>query len=144
MAGGGWRIWLAKSRVRVLKSAWKNIVGAQLAEFCVPYKISYDKNNNATVHLEVASGLQTQIMHMKEIIIARIAVHLGDNFVKDLAIKQSYKKTALLPNKSKAKNENLSDEFNNILQDIDDEGLKNSLENLARGIYNRDRGECLK
>lgn len=124
---------------------WAKIVGEDLAQYSVPLKIDFKKNqrNNAILHLQVPSGaFALEIQHRENFILEKINAYFGYNAVSGVKIiqnsamplKQDYE-----PVETKKQNLLTDNEKNYIQQqteDIKSQKLKEILIKLGHSIFN--------
>ena len=125
-------------------NAWRDIVGADLAEYAQPVKVHYRKKaasgkGKAICTLEVAcSGSHATMIHyQKGLILQRISNVFGDDWITDLKFVPSVcAPKKLLRRKRKVKALNTKDKayLTNSLASIEDNGIKERLESLGKNI----------
>ncbi|MDN5247987.1 MAG: DUF721 domain-containing protein [Wolbachia endosymbiont of Tyrophagus putrescentiae] len=80
---------ISKNEIRLILN-WRNIVGAEVAEYAKPKRVLYAQNTNSGVlHLAVTNGGKAlEIQHMTSLIIEKITVFFGYKAVYSIKIKQ--------------------------------------------------------
>jgi len=70
---------------------WHSIVGAELAAYSIPQKLTFParKKDGGTLHVLVMSGRALELQHMQPVIIDRIATYFGYAAVARLAFMQT-------------------------------------------------------
>ncbi len=124
---------------------WDKIVGAELAQYSLPLKISFQKNEktNAVLHLQVPSGaFALEIAHREKFILEKINAYFGYKAVCGIKIIQN---SAMPIEDSKIqdvkKNLNyVTNEEQNYIEmladDIKNQKLKEILIKLGHSIFN--------
>lgn len=112
---------------------WQEIVGAELASYCVPQKLTLgSRKTSGTLHVLVASGRALELQHMQPLILERIASYFGSSVVQKIVCVQT---TAALLRKRQpvrpAAAPPPSDTVRKITSSCTDEALQNAL--LALG-----------
>jgi hypothetical protein len=69
---------------------WPSIVGAQLAECCVPMRLAFPPGERAsgTLHLRVQGPLALELQHLEPVVLERINSYFGYRAVAKLRIQQ--------------------------------------------------------
>ena len=73
-------------------AGWHEIVGEELAEFCLPQKIDFPRGqkSNGTLYLNVASGaFALEIQHREKFILEKINTRFGYQAVAKIKIVQN-------------------------------------------------------
>ena len=121
-----------------LSKHWPQIVGARWAKISNPVKFTGGRDGR-TLIISAPGAAATLIMSASGPIIERLNGHLGDGYVKRLRViqtkmsgstKTSVPKRGLSPSEEAQLQEGLSK--------IDNEGLKQALEKLGRGVLTDD------
>ncbi len=120
---------------------WADIIGEQYSEIAVPVKLHYrkaPKGQKAKAILEIACSASnaTILSYQKDIIIERIAQIFGDRWITNVRFSSSVQ---LMENSSITKRPkplNGSDKkyLTNILDQIEDQDIKDKLEKLGQAI----------
>ena len=126
-------------------SGWTSIVGEDLAQYSLPQKISFRKNerSDGTLELLVLSGaFAMEIKQREPQILDKINTYFGYNAVSKLKIVQNSCPENFLIDKKPIDNmkKNLvSKEEQNyiteIVKDIDSSDLRQKLENLGKAVF---------
>jgi len=125
-------------------NAWRDIVGADLAEYAQPVKVNYRKKaasgkGKALCTLEVAcSGSHATMIHyQKGLILQRISNVFGDDWISDIKFvpsERAPKKIARRKRARKPLNIGDNDYLTNSLASIEDDAIKERLESLGKNI----------
>lgn len=123
-----------------LVGEWPGIVGASLADDCVPEKLGWPPggDRDAVLTLRVRSGAAIELQHIAPQLIERINTFLGFAAVARLRFVHAPLRTA--PKPSARRHAVSAAEAADIaarVQGIDDPALKTALEALGRGIVGR-------
>ena len=111
---------------------WSKMVGSNIASICYPSTIKMGKEmNNGTLVLNVIHGNELTVEYSKQEIIDKINSFFGFKCIKEVKLKviQEKKSNLKLPIDNKKKN------YNKSLNNINNEGFKNSLNKLIEA-YN--------
>ncbi len=124
---------------------WDKIVGKELADFSVPQKIDFkrEQKNNGILHLQVPSGaFALEIQHREKFILEKINAYFGYNAVSGLKIVQNAT-ISLISDVSQIEEEpqNLlteqeNDYIQSLSQEIKSSKLKEILIKLGHCIFN--------
>lgn len=120
---------------------WPQIVGSFLSEQTSPQKISFSKGNkrDGTLFIAVTSAIAPEISHMIPQIMERINGYFGYGAIQRIVLRHGNPllKTEISqkPLKVLHGKQNIS-ELKKLVQEIDDENLKNALINLGKFILN--------
>jgi|TARA_B110000259_G_scaffold110734_1_gene126492 hypothetical protein len=112
---------------------WTKMVGKDISNACYPNTIKMNKEmNNGTLVLNVIHGNELTVEYGKQEIIDKINSFFGFKCIKEVKLKVLQEKKIseqkLLKDKTKKK-------YNNKLNNVNNEGLKNSLNKLIEA-YN--------
>ena len=112
---------------------WSKMVGKDISNACYPNTIKMNKEmNNGTLVLNVIHGNELTVEYGKQEIIDKINSFFGFKCIKEVKLKVLQEKKIseqkLLKDKTKKK-------YNNKLNNVNNEGLKNSLNKLIEA-YN--------
>ncbi len=117
---------------------WPDIVGKKYCEFCQPNKISFTKDSG-NIKLTISAFNSATGFFLKnnsEILIERIASFYGYKAIYKIHIKQEPKMIVNNQSKILEISKNKQEFVNNVIQNIDDNELKNKLRNLASYVFN--------
>jgi len=123
---------LAGSRII---SEWQAIVGANLAQHSLPQKLSFPagKKTGGTLSIAVENGFATELQHLQQIILERLAVYFGYRAVSRIVISHTYvpetKKQTTTPLTKKLSAESLA-----LVEKVEDEELRVALAGIARTL----------
>ncbi|MBP1532286.1 MAG: DUF721 domain-containing protein [Alphaproteobacteria bacterium] len=128
-----------------LLSAWPQIVGEQIAKYSLPHKLIFSKNqgDNGTLTIMTLSGaFAMEIQQNEGIILQKINAFFGYNAVGKIRIIQNSNPEDFLQAKKpygKVKKTVVSAEeeayITELIKDISDEKLRNTLENLGKAVF---------
>ncbi len=116
---------------------WEQIVGEELASFCLPLKLD---NKKKTLSISTAGGaFALELKQRQNIILEKINSFLGFNAVTDLKIIQNSHNisAAQKPQENKHKKLVTAEQQNyidNLVKDVDNQELKNILTKLGQDI----------
>lgn len=124
-----------------LLTDWDEIVGPQVAVYTQPIKLTFPKRDerlNATLHLRVHPGMALDLQHSGDLLAERVNTHFGYALVARLRLLQAPLHMRpqrpplqaipdLPPERATALQQQLSV--------IDDSGLREALERLARAVH---------
>lgn len=124
-----------------LLTDWEEIVGQQVATYTQPIKLTFPKRHErlrATLHLRVHPAMALDLQHSGDLLAERVNTHFGYALVERLRLVQAPLRTrtqrqplqaapALPPERANALQQRLSA--------IDDTGLREALERLARAVH---------
>lgn len=122
---------------------WHQIVGSFLAHQASPQKISFPtgERKNGTLFIEVTSAIAPEISHMLPQIIERINGYFGYKAVQKIVLKHGNLLLSHLPKTKESQKpfsiiqkEGNEDSLKKLVQEIEDENLKNALINLGKFI----------
>ena len=112
---------------------WSRMVGKDISNICYPSTVRMGKEmNNGTLVLNVIHGNELTVEYGRQEIIDKINSFFGFKCIKEVKLKAVQEKKILkkeLPSNEKKKN------YNNKLNNINNEGLKSSLNKLIEA-YN--------
>ncbi len=130
----------------ILKN-WSDIVGEELAAYCLPKKIDFKKDarDNGTLYLMVNSGaFALEISHQTPVILEKINTYFGYRAVEKIKIIQvdnfcfsHDKKNTADTTKKKLVNKDKESYISKIIEGIEDEDLKERLRSLAVTFYSQ-------
>ena len=135
-------------------AGWHEIVGEELAEFCLPQKIDFPRRqkSNGTLYLNVASGaFALEIQHREKFILEKINTRFGYQAVAKIKIVQNSSLT--LEKLDKIKKEERSETLvspeeenyiNNLAEDLNHSELKEILVKLGKSVFNDNKIENKK
>ena len=124
---------------------WGEIIGEELAEYCFPQRIEFqkEKKNNGCLHLDVPSGaFAVEIQHREKYILNKINTYFGYNAVSSIKIMQNNRLQR--PPEKKAPQEKpetteLSpqeeQQIKNLSSEINNQNLKEILIKLGHSVY---------
>ena len=111
---------------------WVKMVGRDISDKCYPNTIRMGKDmSNGTLILNVVHGNELPIEYSKQLIIDKINSFFGYNCVKEIKLKIIQEKRI----KSNFKSIKKTRKYENKLDQIENEKIKNSLNNLIKA-YN--------
>ena len=112
-------------------SKWSTLLGKDISNCCYPKSIKMKKGNlNGTLILQVKRGDEIQIEYSKKEIIDKINSYFGYKLIDEIKLQSFSDK-----NQKKKKNdvlEKFSDKFQEKINEIKNESIKNSLSQLLR------------
>jgi hypothetical protein len=122
-----------------LLSDWSSIVGAWLAERCVPFKLTFPpgRRTDAVLHLKIESSAALELQHCEAQVLERINAFFGYGAVARLKLLQAPPMIArrtrplLVPDAVRLA------ALTGGLNSVTDPALKERLENLARAMSAR-------
>ena len=130
---------------------WALIVGADLAQYTLPHKLSFPQNerSNGTLYLTTLSGaFAMEVQQRTPQIIRQVNQFFGYNAVANLKILQTGNPEDLQPRKKTLeyvqKNVVSAAEENyitDITKDIDSPELRERLQNLGRLVFNQHKNQ---
>ena len=123
---------------------WARVVGDNLATLSAPERITYPrgKRSGGTLYLRIESGsIAVELQHLEPVLLERINGYFGYKAVEKVRLIQA---PLVRPKKSRQKERIVPDpkklqEMSIALTEVDDPGLKRSLEKLANAILRRDK-----
>lgn len=120
---------------------WREIVGEEYAERAQPAKIHYYKPKvpkekpTATLDIAASSADCAVLIYQKDLILQRINQIFGDKWVTDIKFLHVEPKQVTKPAKrTKTLTENEKNHLSQVLETVDDEGLKETLSRLGQSI----------
>ena len=123
-----------------LAAAWREIMGAELAEVCRPQKLAFprrDRRSEGVLTLRTALDQATVLQHLEPLILERINGFFGYRAVARLKLQQGP-----LPPKRRAPRAEAPEMPGEVraalrsrLATIGDEGLREALERLGEAVY---------
>ena len=114
---------------------WTKIVSKDISEKCYPSNIKVGKDmSNGILALNVIHGKELDIEYNKKNIIDEINSFFGYNYIKEIRLKvvQETKN-----NKKSLQADKKMDKYNKKIDEIKNEGLKNSLTKLMEAFANK-------
>jgi len=112
---------------------WNKMIGKDISSVCYPNTIKIGKEmNNGTLILNVIHGNELTVEYGKQEIIDKINSFFGFKFIKEIKLKVVQEKKIL---KKKLLISEKKRNYNNKLNNVKNEGLKNSLNKLIEA-YN--------
>ena len=116
---------------------WKEIIGQDIAKYCLPIKIVFSdiKNSNGIIFLKTKRGRSMEIEFKNDEIIEKLNQYFGYkainkiSVVQDFNIKDSYKKKII---KKKIKNNH-----SKVINKIKKNELKIALQNLSKTLFDQ-------
>lgn len=130
-----------------LLSAWQEIVGAEIASYTLPQKITFpkDEQTNGCLLLAVSAGaFAIEIKQKENRIIDKINVFFGYPAISSLKISQTDNVDNFLiakkqPDKLKKKVVSAEEEsyITEVTGEIKDNNLRNTLENIGRAVFSK-------
>ena len=125
---------------------WSEIIGNQLAQYSMPQKIIFPRNekNNGCLHLAVPSGaFAIEIQHREKYILEKINTYFGYHAVSTLKIIQNsefyaakqQKNNISAPQETEKLLPEEEEEIKNLCKNINNENLKEILINLGHSVY---------
>ena len=125
---------------------WAEIIGSPLAQYTVPQKIVFPRNekNNGCLYLAVPTGaFAIEIQHREKYILEKINTYFGYHAVSTLKIIQNseicsakpQKENFSQPQKAPELSQKEKDEIKNLCKNINNENLKEILINLGHSVY---------
>ena len=128
----------AGASAAALSKHWPQIVGARWAKISSPLKFTGGKNGRTLV-ITAPGAAATLIMSASGPIIERLNGHLGEGYVSKLRViqtKMSANTKASVPKRGLSPRE--ESQLQEGLSKIDNDGLKQALEKLGRGVLTDD------
>lgn len=124
----------------ILIRNWQNIMGEKYYEFCEVERVSFPKGkkNNATIHINAFNNvISFYIENNKFFILDKINSIFGYGLISDIKIKQIPK----IIKQHKIDNIKLNNDdektIDNLISNINDDELKQSLKNLGKILFNK-------
>lgn len=115
---------------------WSQIIGTKYNIYCYPKIISFDKDNVGKIVIAVYNpAIGFFIEQNSELILERIAKLYGFKSIKKIVIKQEPKDIAVKSNDIKILNPSDKKNIENILKNINNQDLRESLDKLANHIF---------
>ena len=112
---------------------WSKMVGSNIASICYPSTIKMGKEmNNGTLVLNVIHGNELTVEYSKQEIIDKINSFFGFKCIKEVKLRIIQKERV---SKQKISENKVKINYNNKLNNINNESLKNSLNKLIEA-YN--------
>lgn len=123
-----------------LISDWRDIIGEALAGECVPLRLARGPDGTGgTLHIRVSGVLALELQHLQPQVIQRINGYFGYQAIARLALHQgpvtTRKRAARPPVPPPSPEEETA--LAAQLDGIEDEGLRQALEALGRGVLGR-------
>lgn len=115
---------------------WATIVGPALAQYTVPQKMTFEKNQQTGGRLYILAepAWAMELQYMEPVVLDKIAGFFGYRAVSRLIIKQGpvvHKQTKATKPKICTENKPLPE----LPSDVEDDELRNALQKLARMVY---------
>ena len=130
-----------------LLNSWNEIVGTNIADYCLPQNISFNKNErtDGCLHLSVPAGaFAMEIQQNQRQIIEKINSFFGYPAVSKLKINQTGNPEILLKGKKntdKMKKMVVTKEeesyITELIKDIESDELRQSLKKIGRAVFSR-------
>lgn len=130
-----------------LLNSWENIVGKDIAAYCLPRNISFKKDERTNGCLEIivlAGAFAMEIGQKQPYIIEKINTFFGYPAISRLKINQTGNPENFLLTKKpieKVKKKVVTAEeesyITELTKDINNEELRQSLENIGRAVFSR-------
>jgi hypothetical protein len=122
-----------------LASDWTAIVGAELAERCIPERLAHARRaggEGGTLTLRVEPGFATELQHLAPLLMDRINGHLGYRAVGRLKLRHAGPRArpAAQPAPARPLSEDEERELRARVGAVEDESLRGALERLARAV----------
>ena len=112
---------------------WVKMVGKDISNACYPNTIKMSKEmNNGTLVLNVIHGNELEIEYSKQEIVDKINAFFGYQCIKEVKLKIVQERKI---NNEKKTSNGVKKNFNNKLENINNEGLKKTLNKLIEA-YN--------
>ena len=133
-------------------SDWAQIVGKQLAQHCIPMRITYPRGTNirngasgGTLSLQVEPGFATLLQHQEPVILERIAGYFGFRAVARITLlqvplahtPQQTERTPVLSLQALQQASVAVRDASVLTKNIQDEALRNVLASLGAAILSR-------
>ncbi len=136
-----------------LLSNWSNIVGSEIASYCAPEKISWPTARNpqptasryqkigGILTLRVAFGRALDVQYSTPQLIDKINAYYGYSSIAQIKIFQGkLDKEIAVPKKPLASLEpETQQQLEGQTADIQDQGLKDAIHRLAKGVFNQNK-----
>lgn len=129
---------------------WEQIVGEELAEFTIPWKIDFKKNerNNGVLSVYVPSGaFALELQHRESFILNKINMYFGYQAVSSLKIIQNSSFDVVKENKIGCERKQkalVSPQEENYIKElaegVENSALKQKLEELGRSVFSENKG----
>lgn len=122
-------------------AAWPNVIGQELSRLSVPERVVYPagKRSGGTLHLRVASGsIAVELQHMLPLLIERINGYFGYRAVDHVHLIQAPIPVAKKLTAPTAElGAEARKELTRLLTDVEDQGIRESLEDLGTSLLSR-------
>jgi hypothetical protein len=118
---------------------WPSIVGAQLAQCCLPMRLQFPPGERAagTLHLRVQGSLATELQHLEPVVLERINGYFGYRAVARLRIHQGPVPAPRRQRKALAPAPVDSPEIDAAVGAVDDSDLRLRLRRFGQAIKAR-------
>jgi hypothetical protein len=114
---------------------WRSIVGGNLADHCIPQKLSFPagKKTGGTLSISVENGYATELQHMQPVILERLATYFGYKAVTRITISHTYAPEAKTPAAS-ITFESLPPDCIKLTETVEDKELQAALASIAKTL----------
>jgi len=118
---------------------WPSIVGAQLAECCVPMRLAFPpgERSSGTLHLRVQGSLALELQHLEPVVLERINSYFGYRAVVRLRIQQGPVPRPVRRREPAAPGNREDPAIDALVDGIGDEELKRRLGQFGRALKAR-------
>ena len=122
-----------------LVADWPSIVGAQLAECCVPMRLAFPPGERAsgTLHLRVQGPLALELQHLEPVVLERINSYFGYRAVAKLRIQQGPVPRARRPKAAQPEPAIEDPAVEAAVSGVDDEALRQRLSRFGHALKAR-------
>jgi len=124
---------LAGSRIM---AEWSNIVGAELAERCMPERLTFPqgKKTDGTLAIAAQNGFAPYLQQMQPVLLERLASYFGYKAVVRINISHTYVPTAPKKPAPQKKTKAISEDCIGLAAQVDDPDLRAALESFAKSL----------
>lgn len=114
---------------------WPEIIGDKLSSHCLPQKLSFPagKKTEGTLSIAVENGFATELQHMQNTIIDKLAIYFGYKAISRIIISHSYTAPIAEEKKDIKENKNTVGKFL-INEEIYDIELREALNKIAKSL----------
>lgn len=118
-----------------LLTDWTGIMGPALAQNTYPERISFPrgKKTEGMLTIAVRNGFATEVQHMHQVILERLATYLGHKAITRISISHTYNETIQSIN-PEAKIPVLPPDTAALAENIADQELKDALQSFAKTL----------
>jgi hypothetical protein len=122
-----------------LVADWPSIVGAQLAQCCVPMRLAFPpaERANGTLHLRVQGPLALELQHLEPVVLERINSYFGYRAVAKLRIQQGPVPRPARPRTARPEATEQDPAVETAVSGIDDPALRQRLSRFGHALKSR-------